>query len=152
METLIRSFPQLLHKSGFKATQGRLALLRTLAEADRPLSTPDIVKQLGKKANQATVYRGLEALASTGMIRRVDMQHAHAHYELQTGTKHHHHIICTVCHQVEDIEECALPSLERTLLKHSRKFSIIESHALEFFGICDNCTIAKEKQKSKMNH
>ena len=143
-------FQSILRSRGFKATPGRLALLSALAESSRPLSTPDIVKKLGKRSDQSTVYRGLDSLSDTGLIRRVDMQHAHAHYELAIGTDHHHHIICRTCHKTEDIHDCEIVSPERSVLKHSHLFADIESHALEFFGTCNDCAVKSFKRKSHM--
>ena len=147
METLTRSFTFLLHKSGFKATRSRLALLEVLANSKHPLATHDIVKRLAKLSNQATIYRGLESLVETRMIRRVDMQHAHAHYELAIDKDHHHHIICTSCHRVEDLPDCSDLVSEKKLLKYSKQFSAINDHSLEFFGTCKDCAAKEIKRK-----
>jgi Fe2+ or Zn2+ uptake regulation protein len=97
------------------------------------------MEKLHGHANQTTVYRALEALAETGAVLRVDLGHAHAHYEVARKKDHHHHIICKSCGKIEDIEVCGPRELESTVLKKSKKFSIIKSHALEFFGVCNIC-------------
>lgn len=147
MITMIHSnalaFPTLLREKGFKATNARLALLDVLKKANRPLSTPEIVKRLEAYSDQSTVYRGLDSLSEIGMIRRVEMGHTHAHYELAIGGLHHHHIICKACHQTEDISDCTMETREQSILGHSQRFARIESHALEFFGICNHCATQK---------
>ena len=132
-------FAALLRKSGHKATPGRLSLLLLLAKADRPLAIHDIIDESKKGLNQATIYRALESLLEAGIVRRVDMQHAHAHYELAEGAKHHHHLICKHCGRVEDVEDCDVGTIEKMVLKRSKAFASIHTHALEFFGLCIKC-------------
>jgi len=87
------------------------------------------------------MYRALEALIEVGIVRQIDMQHAHAHYELVAGEKHHHHLICKHCSKVEDVESCDIADIECTVLKKSKSFASIQNHSLEFFGLCKKCTI-----------
>ncbi len=135
------TFAALLRSHGFRATEARMELLRLLARADRPISPAELVRRIGTRANQATIYRSLEAFSDAGLVRRVNMEHQHAHYEFSTsGTEHHHHIICRTCGLVEHVDGCAISDRSPTLLRHSKQFRRIESHALEFFGTCTACT------------
>ncbi len=97
-----------------------------------------IKKLLRNKLNEVTLYRALEAFAATGLVRRVDLGHDHAHYELMLGRGHHDHVVCTSCGTIEDVEGCALVPLEKKALVQS-KFRSIYSHNLEFFGLCRTC-------------
>lgn len=132
-------FAAMLRKGGLKATPGRLALLLLLAKADRPLAIHDITDGSKKGLNQATIYRALESLCEAEIVRRVDMQHAHAHYELAEGARHHHHLICKNCGRVEDVEHCDVTAIEHAVLKKSKMFASIQTHSLEFFGLCKKC-------------
>ena len=136
-------FVRMLRESGYRATPGRLSLLQVLAKAEHPMAIHEIVAQLGTQMNQATVYRALEALADVGIVRRVDLQHAHAHYELSAGERHHHHLICRGCGLVEDVESCDVSVIAHTVLKGSKKFAAIHDHSLEFFGLCKKCSAKK---------
>jgi Fe2+ or Zn2+ uptake regulation protein len=129
----------LLKTSGHKVTEGRLSLLQVLAKSDKPLAITDIIAQLGSEMNQATVYRAVEALADVGIIRRVDLQHAHTHYEMAAGEKHHHHLICKTCGTTEDVERCDITEIEKSVLRRSKSFASIKEHSLEFFGYCRKC-------------
>ena len=133
----------ILRAAGYKATAGRVALLDTLARANRELTIAEIQKLLKKKIDEVTIYRALEALASSGIVRRVDFRHAHAHYELAAGKEHHHHLICTSCGKVEDIAVCRTDRLEKEALARSTAFANLKDHALEFFGMCKKCAKAK---------
>jgi Fe2+ or Zn2+ uptake regulation protein len=133
------NFATLLRQSGHKVTERRLSLLQVLAKADKPLAITDIIIELKSAMNQATIYRAVEALADVGILRRVDMQHAHTHYELALGGKHHHHLICKNCGKVEDVERCDVLAIEKNVLKKSKFFAQISDHSLEFFGFCTKC-------------
>ncbi|HUD03084.1 MAG TPA: Fur family transcriptional regulator [Candidatus Paceibacterota bacterium] len=128
-----------LKAAGFKATPGRLQLLEVLSRVDEPLSVLKIQKRLGKKLNEVTLYRALEAFAKAGLVRRVDLGHDHAHYELALGRAHHDHVVCTACGAVEDVAGCPLAPFQKKALKSSH-FKSIYSHNLEFFGLCRACS------------
>ncbi len=134
----------LLRKHGHKATPGRLALLQVLHAANTPLAIPEILKQLKGTIDQATVYRALESLSEVGIVRRVDMQHAHAHYELNIENTHHHHLICKHCGTIEDVPSCDMGAIEKRVLKKSKLFAHIEHHSLEFFSLCKKCATEKK--------
>lgn len=129
----------LLKNAGMKVTKARLAVCDILRATQKPLAIQDVLKNLGRQSvNQATVYRILEAFASAGLVRRVDLQHDHAHYELVDSTRDHHHVICTSCARVEDVEVDD-EALLRSVLKQSKRFTSMSHHALEFYGLCVQC-------------
>lgn len=132
-------FEDLLRQSGRKATPGRITILKILQAHGQPMTVSDITQRMKGKLNQVTIYRALEAMKESGFVRKVDLQHSHTHYELTAGIPHHHHVVCEQCGTVEDIENCNIQNLDRTALKKSKQFRSIKSHALEFFGTCDNC-------------
>lgn len=132
-------FSTVLRKNGYKATPARLSLLDVLKSANHPLTTQEILKALGGKVNQATIYRSLESLLQIALVRQVDMQHGHAHYELRSETEHHHHLICRSCGITEDVPGCDVVLIEKAVLKASSKFNSIQDHSLEFFGHCKKC-------------
>lgn len=137
--TTKKRFALLLRKHGLKATPRRLLLLTVLAMANRPLSIGTICAELKGDLNATTVYRALEALADIGIVRRVNMGHGHADYELTDARRHHHHLICKQCDKIEDVNACGAKELERLILKKSNTFATIDEHALEFFGLCKQC-------------
>ena len=140
MTTQEKEYTLLLRTHGYRVTLGKLSLLETLAKSKRPLATQDIVHEMQGSLNQGTIYRALESLVNAGIVRRVDMQHAHAHYELAANRAHHHHLICKKCGRVEDIEQCDVTAIEKKVVKKSAAFASITEHSLEFFGLCKKCS------------
>jgi Fe2+ or Zn2+ uptake regulation protein len=133
-----QDFSVLIRNAGLRATQPRLALLAYLSTQKHPVSLSRIARHL-KNANLATVYRMIEAFIDTGLLRACDVGHGHLDYEL-AHLPHHHHVICTSCGFIEEVQEC---SGDRTLhaqtLKASKKFARIDVHQTTFYGLCTAC-------------
>ncbi len=136
------NFQILLRRSGYKATDSRLAVLNLLRKSKRPLSAQDIIDSLKQTADQATIYRILKTFKEKGLIRQIDLRHNHAHYEI-IGIEDHHHLICTNCGRIEDVHDCDAEDMYSAILRNSRFFSQIKQHSLEFYGICKRCLTAK---------
>jgi Fe2+ or Zn2+ uptake regulation protein len=84
-----------LRAAGYKATPGRLALLDVLIENKKPLGIDSITRRLKERQinmNKVTAYRTLAMLEKIGLVRRVDLRHGHADYEM-AGREDHHHLI-----------------------------------------------------------
>lgn len=131
------TFNSFLRSAGLKATPGRLALLEVLYSAKSPRSIAKIMRELGGKIDRVTAYRALAAMEKTGLVRKVNLEHGHADYELALDD--HHHLVCTACGRLEDFGGCDLRGLERKALKQSKYFAEIRQHSLEFFGLCKAC-------------
>jgi len=128
-----------LKSVGLKATPSRLALLDLLVKNHKPLSIRDILKKIGQKADQATVYRMLESFKNAGLARQVDFQQDFAYFEI-ADEHDHHHIVCRACGRIEDFIGCDFEKLAQKALKQTKKFSAIDQHSFEMFGICNSCT------------
>lgn len=127
----------LLRSHGLRATPQRLALMGILARARHPMSITELAAlQNGKALDTTTFYRGLETLLEAGIVKKVNLQHEHADYELVRD--HHHHLVCTDCEKIEDIDWCPAPGLPTRVIRES-SFKTIDDHAVEFFGLCKAC-------------
>lgn len=131
---------ELFRTNGFRITTGRMKLLQLLSKAQKPLSVLEISKRWKTKApNQTTLYRTLTALAKAGIVKRVDLNTSAVHFEYTPGLPHHHHVICTDCGVIEDVEDCSVEKLQTQIMHESKRFKSIYSHSLEFFGQCKGC-------------
>jgi Fe2+ or Zn2+ uptake regulation protein len=62
-----------LRSHGLKRTPTRVAVLRVLRGARRPLTHPEIVAELEDEGHdRSTVYRALNDLAGAGLVDRVE--------------------------------------------------------------------------------
>ena len=131
---------EVLKKNGYRVTAGRVRLLEILQKAGKPLSIRDILKRAkGGLLDQVTLYRALESFSKRGVVARADLNSGVARYEYTQDKKHHHHLVCTGCGVVEDVEHCSIEALEKNAVKNSRRFKSIYSHNVEFFGSCNRC-------------
>ena len=73
------------------------------------------------------------------MVKRFDFGDGVARFELVAVVDdgHHHHLVCTRCTAVVEIEECFPPDLQQKLAA-ANGFKAI-THKLEFFGVCPRC-------------
>ncbi len=131
---------QALRAAGHKATTARVAILHVLEQAERPLSTRTIYKAIRPKVgtDQATIYRSLESLEESGLVRQVDLRHGHLHYELAPQDDHHH-LVCVHCGKVEDFEGCGVNEVIKKTLRRSKQFASVREHSFELFGTCNTC-------------
>lgn len=136
----IEKVVEVLQANGFRVTKSRIQLLLLLEKAGTPLTIQKISKRWeGRVPNITTLYRSLTDLSAAGVVRRVDLNTGTAHFEYTPSRPHHHHLVCTGCGCIEEIEECSAGVLENKVIRQSAKFKKILTHNLEFFGECNNC-------------
>ena len=132
---------ELLRSHGYRATSGRLEILKVLSAEQKPLSSKEIFEKCSSKSLDAvTVYRALEAFVVSKIVQRVDLQHGHVDYELSLDGHHHHHIVCKKCGTMEDVESVDCDKLTKLVQRSSTQFSLIDDHSMELFGVCNACT------------
>jgi Fur family transcriptional regulator, ferric uptake regulator len=123
-----------------KVTPARLGVLEALENAHLPLSAEDITHYLTRKtikADRVTVFRIMNTFMDKGIIRPIQFNDGKLRYEY-SGKPDHHHFICEDCGVVEDIPECNIAILEKSL--QQKKGLLIKRHSLEFFGLCKRCS------------
>jgi Fe2+ or Zn2+ uptake regulation protein len=133
-------YADLLRQAGLRATPSRILLLKVLEKELKPLTVYQIEEKLGEAMNQVTIYRSLDALYKAQMVKRVNLEHDHAHFELAAGREHHHHAVCRNCGHVENIEVPHAAKPEQEALKRAKTFTVLDSYSLEFFGLCKKCS------------
>jgi Fe2+ or Zn2+ uptake regulation protein len=133
-----------LRVHGFRVTRVRTALLELLQSVGTPLSVQGILEcWLDKIPDTATLYRSLTDLHAAGIVKRIELGTGMAHFEYTPHRPHHHHLVCTTCGMIEELEHCSLAGVEEQVLAESQLFKSIYSHNLEFFGQCTICATIK---------
>lgn len=131
-------FKSILRENKLKITPARLNILDILQHSESPLSIHAVKQKLRLDDSEvATLYRTFESLSELDIVTKVDLRHGHAHYELQGG-EHHHHLTCKRCGKVKNIPYCDAPKIEQKAMK-DKDFASIDSHSIEFFGVCKSC-------------
>jgi Fur family transcriptional regulator, ferric uptake regulator len=130
----------MLKEAGLRVTDHRLLVLETVAKVKQPVTVYELLDELRKKEeiDQATVYRNLSSLHEAGLLRRLDFNHGHAHYELETG-RASHQLVCSNCETIEKIEGISIDDTVKKMLKRSKKFKQTTTHSMEIYGLCKSC-------------
>jgi Fur family ferric uptake transcriptional regulator len=134
-----------LRRGSRKITGPRQAILEVLRRHASPLTNKEIRAALGKDdCDLATIYRNMHTLEAMGLVRRYDFGDGTARFELapEDDSAHHHHLVCTRCSLVVEVDEC-FPQEFQDVVASRHGFSGV-THRLEFFGVCPRCRSAAE--------
>src|SRR5882757_8523585 len=142
----INRFQDFLTRKGQKLTKERTALVREIFATHYHFEADELLfkmKEKSLKISRATVYRTLELLVKSGLVRRVHLGEEHYHYEHVRGDSHHDHLICTTCGSVIEFHDPALEARQREICE-KKKFTPT-FHNLQILGVCDSCTRKGER-------
>lgn len=119
-------------------TRQRRAILEALAATrshPTALELYELVRARLPGVNPATVYRNLEVLAESGLVRRLDVPGAPRRFD---GTvEDHWHVRCLRCGRLGDVE-ADVPSGAAPPAARAEGWEIVEC-SLEFLGFCPDC-------------
>jgi Fur family ferric uptake transcriptional regulator len=132
-----------LRSVGLRSTAPRVAVLRQLQRATRPVSHAELVERLdGEGLDRVTLYRNLNDLAEAGLLARTDLGDHTWRFELRPeGAPHallHPHFTCTRCGTVTCLPEDAVQ------LSRGRGLpAAVSRRAVEVTlrGQCDRCGV-----------
>lgn len=128
-----------LTAAGERVTRQRLLVANALAADGRQQTADQLYRSLRRREpgiGRATVFRTLETLVDAGVARRLELD-GHIYAYVACLPAHHHHIACTRCGRVEEIDEAYVtPIAER--LAHDMGFEIDDAR-LDFYGRCATC-------------
>lgn len=126
-------------RSGQRLTPQRMAIAEVLARSPKQASAQELYDRVRRKhpyIGRATVFRSLDMLVQAGLAQRLERPgHVSAYVWCEPG--HHHHLICTSCGNVEELDEKAVAPLADAIVR-MRGFRV-DHAALDFYGICRAC-------------
>ena len=93
------------------------------------------VVQEDPNVSRGTVYRNLAVLVQEGLVLQIDAPDAN-HYDLRCDP--HHHLICTRCAQVIDVDVPYDAALDESVGAESGY--AISGHQMLFYGVCPSCS------------
>jgi Fur family ferric uptake transcriptional regulator len=119
-------------------TNCRLAILKVLTNARRPLPQDQIAKRLGRKSfDKVTIYRTLESFTNAGLAHKAFLLKRAWHYELAdncTESQCHPHFTCSSCGQTFCMTDLSLPMARSPY----RGFKI-KHQQVRLEGLCPEC-------------
>jgi Fur family ferric uptake transcriptional regulator len=126
-----------------RSTQPRAVIARSLirlGKSGAAFSAEDLIRKLHRsnpRIGRATVYRSIEKLMRMKLLDRIDFSDGTHYFRLCGSESHHHHLACTKCHRVVDLDFC-LDEEQMAAIGRQQSFSI-EDHAITLFGLCKDC-------------
>lgn len=129
---------QTLRDAGLRITRQRLAVLDALRNRTEAVSAQEVYLEFrgrGESIGLSTVYRALESLDEAGLLDSFarDGEQAYRH----CSPKHHHHLICTECSRVLELEASLVEDwVERVSEAHAFE---VTGHRADIYGRCDAC-------------
>ena len=129
---------EMLKAAKLYCTVGRVAILKVLMEAGKPLSQEQIAQRSGKERfDKVTIYRTLESLLGVGLVHKVFIDKRARHFELAhncTESQCHPHFTCTSCGATHCLMEISLP-----MAKSPHNGFVIRRQQVRLEGLCPAC-------------
>lgn len=128
-----------------KITRQRQVILDHLEETPDFVSAQQLHTQLrvaGETIGLATVYRGLQWLADSGLVDAIRLTDGEVGYR-RCSTEHHHHLICRRCGKTVEISADRLENWANEVAAANGFHA--PDHSVEISGICDDCWAANSE-------
>jgi Fur family transcriptional regulator, ferric uptake regulator len=137
---LLERFRRYLRDHRQPVTRQREMIAEAVMFSEDHLSAEAIqrrLKEKGVRVGTATVYRALDVLVDSGLVKAHDFGEGFKRYEPMTGQGRHEHLICVKCGKVlefsnEQLERMLPIIADEHLFQHQR-------HRVEVFGVCKDC-------------
>jgi Fur family ferric uptake transcriptional regulator len=130
-----------LRAADLRSTASRVAVLRYLASADRPMSHGEIVEALSDVGiDQSTIFRTLQEFAESGLATKLELGDQIRRFELRSTASpnrlEHPHFMCVDCGEVTCLEDFAFHLTPSRGPRRERLGNITE---VLLRGHCGNC-------------
>ena len=132
--------------AGLRTTRPRRLIAERLADVavrGADFATDDLWQTLLQQVprlGRATVFRAVDVLVDQGVLDRVSFADGTHRYRVCGPGSHHHHVTCSLCHRVVEIDACLAPEL-LAAIERSTNFAL-EGHSVELYGRCPTCRVA----------
>ncbi|MES2304039.1 MAG: Fur family transcriptional regulator [Gemmatimonadota bacterium] len=137
---LLERFRRWLRDRHLPVTRQRDLVARTIFDSTAHLSVEEIQRLLQDqqlRVGTATIYRSLEVLLQSGLVRSHDFGEGFKRYEATAGGGQHGHLICGRC---SGVTEFSTERFERILPivadEHGFQY---QRHRVEVHGLCRAC-------------
>lgn len=138
---------RLIRETGNRVTSPRVAVLRALGAANKPMSHGEVVEKMdGEGWDQATVYRNLQKLAEAGLARVASNVGGVVRYAAswENDEPHlHPHFACRLCGSVACLRGAELAGSVSRRWKQS-----VATSEMQLVGDCPEC-LDRRKQSGK---
>ncbi len=127
-----------LRSAGMRQTPQREAILRVLAQSEKPLSVEEIWGRMAEhRSGIPTIYRNLERFVMEGWAESLLGADQTMRFIRCRSRSHHHHLQCESCGRAVEVSGCGLDGVNAAV--ESQTGFRVTRHQLMFFGLCPEC-------------
>ncbi len=137
------TFRALCAEHGIAVTHQRQVLYETMQGMHGHPSPEEVyasVKQRIPSISLATVYKNIHLFVQSGVLRELSMHHGTLRVEMNKDP--HHHLVCSVCKRVTDVEhdELGFDRLggDEPRMRLASGF-VVERVSVDVIGVCSAC-------------
>lgn len=141
-EAAKEKFTLFLESNKNRKTPERFAILEEIYCNQHHFDAEELyikMKRNAYRVSRATIYNTLDILVSCDLIRRHQFGINKTLYERSYGFSDHDHLVCTKCGAIEEFND---QQVQNVVLEASSNIGWkVNRHALNIYGLCDNCSI-----------
>lgn len=131
-------FRALCDRAGIAVTHQRQVIYQALTAMHGHPSPEEVYERVKAKipsVSLATVYKNIHVFIENGVFREVSLHHGSLRVE--TNARPHHHLVCTKCKLITDIDADELGFASRA--RKLRGGFLAQRYAVDVLGICTDC-------------
>ena len=136
------SFRDLCAAHGITVTHQRQVLFEVMQSIPGHPSPEEVYERVQvhiPSISLATVYKNIHLFIASGLFREVSMHHGSLRVEM--NTRPHHHMVCTRCKTIYDLDEEQLGGLPQP--HRLPNGFVAERYSVDVLGMCANCQQAE---------
>jgi Fur family transcriptional regulator, peroxide stress response regulator len=133
-----KPFRELFAEHGIAVTHQRQVLYEVMLGLDGHPSPEEIYAQVKEQIpaiSLATVYKNIHLFVESGVLREVSLHHGSQRVEMNREA--HHHMVCSRCKSISDIDEQELGLLQKR--KRLAGGFLVERYSVDVIGLCAKC-------------
>jgi Fur family transcriptional regulator, peroxide stress response regulator len=138
MKAAIEQFRERCRAAGLALTHQREVIYRTVIELKDHPSPESIYEKVRRdipSISLGTVYKNIKTFVDAGLLREVSPHHGTL--RLESNLHEHHHLVCTKCKAIVDIEKADVGPVDWK--RKPPKGFRVDRYSVEFYGLCPNC-------------
>lgn len=143
----LEEFRRRCKEQGLAFTFQRQVIYEAVVDS-REHPTPELIYEHVRKRipsiSLGTVYKNVRTFLDSGVLKEVSLHHGSL--RLETNMTPHHHVVCSSCRAIYDIDESAVKPVQYAAGSVPAGFTI-EHCRVEFAGLCKACRAEKKKLK-----
>lgn len=150
-DTVRQIFTEYLRINGHRKTSERYAILDAIysikGHFDMETLHDQLLNQDHFRVSRATLYNTIEILLDAKLVIKHQFGHS-SQYERCYKMDTHHHLICTECGQVTELQN---DELQHVIACSPMKRFQMSHYSLYIYGTCRKCINAKKRKQLKKN-